>query len=253
MKQYLRPSHGDYTYDEKYSARASSGGGRSSARETIGRVAAGALCEHYLKFAYVIEIVAWVSSFGSIHNNPPTTEYPCTSHNAKFLQLLQTVTRETVDRSPVRCPDPEVAARMEHCIADFRDRQDSIGGTVMCVIQNLPTGLGKPVFEKLEATLAHGMLSIPAAKGFEIGSYLKEQKFLDPGTMTFLSSTPRLMRIPRTASRNQSSQLRRARAEVFKAESRTARLSFFVLLSSPLQQLDCFNKPSHSMEKVMDF
>jgi chorismate synthase len=170
MKQYPRPSHADFTYLEKYGVRASSGGGRSSARETIGRVAAGALCEHYLKLAYGIEIVAWVSSVGSIYHIPPTTEYPCTSHNPKFLQLLQAVTRETVDKSPVRCPDPEVAASMEQCIADFRDRQDSIGGTVTCVIRNVPTGLGEPVFSKLEATLAHGMLSIPATKGFEVGS-----------------------------------------------------------------------------------
>ncbi|RQM06097.1 hypothetical protein DH86_00002381, partial [Scytalidium sp. 3C] len=170
MKQYPRPSHADFTYLEKYGVRASSGGGRSSARETIGRVAAGALCEHYLKLAHGIEIVAWVSSVGSIHHIPPTTEYPRTSQNPNFLQLLQTVTRETVDKSPVRCPDPEVAARMEHYIADFRDRQDSIGGTVTCVIRNVPSGLGEPVFQKLEATLAHGMLSIPATKGFEIGS-----------------------------------------------------------------------------------
>jgi chorismate synthase len=170
MKQYPRPSHADFTYLEKYGVRASSGGGRSSARETIGRVAAGALCEHYLKLAHGIEIVAWVSSVGSIHHIPQTTEYPSVSHNPKFLELLQGVTRETVDKTPVRCPDPEVAARMEQCIADFRDRQDSIGGTVTCVIRNVPTGLGEPVFEKLEATLAHAMLSIPATKGFEIGS-----------------------------------------------------------------------------------
>ncbi|KAI0805770.1 chorismate synthase [Xylaria sp. FL0064] len=170
MKQYPRPSHADFTYLEKYGVRASSGGGRSSARETIGRVAAGALCEHYLKLAHGIEIVAWVSSVGSIHHIPPTSEYPCNSHNPKFLELLQTVTRETVDKTVVRCPDPEVAGTMEQCIADFRDRQDSIGGTVTCVIRNLPTGLGEPVFSKLEATLAHGMLSIPATKGFEIGS-----------------------------------------------------------------------------------
>ena len=133
-------------------------------------MAAGALCEHYLKLAHGIEIVAWVSSVGGIHHIPSTTEYPCTSHNPKFLQLLQAITRETVDKSPVRCPDPEVAAKMEHCIADFRDRQDSIGGTITCVIRNVPTGLGEPVFSKLEATLAYGMLSIPATKGFEIGS-----------------------------------------------------------------------------------
>ena len=86
------------------------------------------------------------------------------------MREKQAVTRETIDKSPVRCPDPEVAARMEHCIADFRDRQDSIGGTVPCVIRNVPTGLGEPVFSKLEATLTHGTLSIPATKGFEVGS-----------------------------------------------------------------------------------
>jgi chorismate synthase len=170
MKQYPRPSHADFTYLEKYGVRASSGGGRSSARETIGRVAAGALCEHYLKLAHGIEIVAWVSSVGDIHHLPPTAEYPRTSHNPKFLQLLQEVTREDVDKTVVRCPDAEVSAKMEQCIADFRDRQDSIGGTVSCVIRNVPTGLGEPVFSKMEATLAHGMLSIPATKGFEIGS-----------------------------------------------------------------------------------
>lgn len=170
MKQYPRPSHADFTYLEKYGVRASSGGGRSSARETIGRVAAGALCEHYLKLAHGIEIVAWVSSVGSIHHIPATAEYPCNSHNPEFLNLLQNVTRETVDKTTVRCPDPEVSAKMEQCIADLRDGQDSIGGTVTCVIRNVPTGLGEPVFEKMEATLAHAMLSIPATKGFEIGS-----------------------------------------------------------------------------------
>ena len=170
MKQYPRPSHADFTYLEKYGIRASSGGGRSSARETIGRVAAGALCEHYLKLAHGIEVVAWVSSVGKIHHIQPTTEYPYTSHSPRFLQLLRTVTREAVDKTLVRCPDPEVAARMESCITDFRDRQDSIGGTVTCVIRNLPTGLGEPVFAKLEATLAQAMLSIPATKGFEVGS-----------------------------------------------------------------------------------
>ncbi|KAK0383258.1 hypothetical protein NLU13_9171 [Sarocladium strictum] len=170
MKQYPRPSHADFTYLEKYGVRASSGGGRSSARETIGRVAAGALCEHYLKLAHGVEIVAWVSSVGNIHHLPPTPEYPTASHNPKFLELLQGVTRETVDKTTVRCPDPEVAAKMEQLIADLRDGQDSIGGTVTCVIRNVPSGLGEPVFEKLEATLAQGMMSIPATKGFEVGS-----------------------------------------------------------------------------------
>ncbi|RDL35495.1 Uncharacterized protein BP5553_07426 [Venustampulla echinocandica] len=171
MKQYPRPSHADFTYLEKYGIKSASGGGRSSARETVGRVAAGALCEHYLKLAHGIEIVAWVSSVGRIHHIPPNTDYPSPSGNPEFLRLLETITREKVDEFlPVRCPDAKVATEMEQYIAGFRDRQDSIGGTVTCVIRNVPTGLGEPAFDKMEATLAHAMLSIPATKGFEFGS-----------------------------------------------------------------------------------
>jgi chorismate synthase len=170
MKQYPRPSHADFTYLEKYGIKSASGGGRSSARETVGRVAAGALCEHYLKLAHGIEIVAWVSSVGAIHHIRPSAEYPSTSSNPEFLQLLETITREKVDEFlPVRCPDSKVTAEMEQYIAGFQERQDSIGGTVTCVIRNVPTGLGEPAFDKIEATLAHAMLSIPATKGFEFG------------------------------------------------------------------------------------
>lgn len=169
MKQYPRPSHADFTYLEKYGIKASSGGGRSSARETVGRVLAGTLCEQYLKL-HGIEIVAWVSSVGRIHQFTPTAEYPLTISNPKFLELLKTITRKTVDRfEPIRCPDAKIAAEMEEYIAGFRDAKDSIGGTVSCVIRNAPTGIGEPAFDKLEATLAHAMLSIPATKGFEFG------------------------------------------------------------------------------------
>jgi chorismate synthase len=169
MKQYPRPSHADFTYLEKYGIKASSGGGRSSARETVGRVLAGTLCEQYLKL-HGIEIVAWVSSVGRIHQFTPTAEYPLTTSNPKFLELLETVTRKRVDEfEPVRCPDAEIAAEMEEYIAGFRDANDSIGGTVSCVIRNCPPGLGEPAFLKLEATLAQAMLSIPATKGFEFG------------------------------------------------------------------------------------
>jgi len=171
MKQYPRPSHADYTYLEKYGIKSASGGGRSSARETVGRMLAGTLCEHYLKLAHGIEIIAWVSSVGKVHQFPPTSEYPSYASNPKFQQLLTTITRETVDEFvPVRCPDAEKTKEMEQYIAGFRDRQDSIGGTVSCVIRNVPTGLGEPAFDKIEATLAHAMLSIPATKGFEFGS-----------------------------------------------------------------------------------
>ncbi|OIW27772.1 chorismate synthase [Coniochaeta ligniaria NRRL 30616] len=171
MDKFPRPSHADWTYLEKYGVKASSGGGRSSARETIGRVAAGAIAEKYLKLAYGVEITAFVTSVGNMHMFPPTAEHPTPSTNPEFLSLLQTIDRKTVDQFlPVRCPDEKKSREMEDYIADFRDKSDSIGGTVTCVIKNAPSGLGEPCFDKLEALLAHAMLSIPATKGFEIGS-----------------------------------------------------------------------------------
>ncbi|KAI2788601.1 Chorismate synthase [Penicillium oxalicum] len=147
MDLYPRPSHADFTYLEKYGVKASSGGGRSSARETIGRVAAGAIAEKYLKLSHNVDIVSFVSS------------------------LLETIDRQTVDQFiPVRCPDSGASERMTKVIEKYRDAHDSIGGTVTCVIRNVPVGLGEPCFDKLEAKLAHAMLSIPATKGFEIGS-----------------------------------------------------------------------------------
>lgn len=171
MDMFPRPSHADWTYLEKYGVKASSGGGRSSARETIGRVAAGAIAEKYLSIAHGVEIVAFTNSIGPEHLFPATKTHPSPSTNPAFLQLIDQITREKVDSFlPVRCPDSTATKKMEELIADFRDRQDSIGGTVTCVIRNCPSGLGEPCFDKLEATLAHAMLSIPATKGFEIGS-----------------------------------------------------------------------------------
>lgn len=171
MDLYPRPSHADWTYLEKYGVKASSGGGRSSARETIGRVAAGAIAEKYLKLAYGIEIVAFVSSVGDIAMFPPSTEHPFPSSNPSFLSLVNTITRDEVDKfAPVRCPEANISGKMAEEILKFRDTHDSIGGVVTCVIRNAPSGLGEPVFDKMEAMLAHAMLSIPASKGFEIGS-----------------------------------------------------------------------------------
>ena len=171
MDKYPRPSHADYTYLHKYGVKASSGGGRSSARETIGRVAAGAIAEKYLSQALGVEIIAWVSSVGSEHLFSPTPDYPTSSSNPAFLDLISTITRTGVDEFlPVRCPDAVTSKRMAEKIAEYRDRQDSIGGTVTCVIRNCPVGLGEPCFDKLEAELAHAMLSIPATKAFEFGS-----------------------------------------------------------------------------------
>lgn len=161
---YPRPSHADWTYMQKYGVKASSGGGRSSARETIGRVAAGAIAEKVLKKANNVEIVAFVSSIGEIEmdRNP---------RSDKFQETLQTVTKESVDSAgPVRCPDPTVRDEMVKLIEKYRDSKDSIGGVVTCVVRNCPIGLGEPCFDKLEANLAHAMLSLPATKGFEFGS-----------------------------------------------------------------------------------
>ncbi|KAL2828717.1 chorismate synthase [Aspergillus cavernicola] len=171
MDMYPRPSHADFTYLEKYGVKASSGGGRSSARETIGRVAAGAIAEKYLSLAHGVEIVSFVSSVGNEHLIPPTAEHPTPATNPAFLDLVEKIDRNTVDSFvPTRCPNDEAAARMTKVIEHFRDNNDSIGGTVTCVIRNVPVGLGEPCFDKLEAKLAHAMLSIPATKGFEIGS-----------------------------------------------------------------------------------
>lgn len=155
MSQVPRPSHADYTYRAKYGIHASSGGGRSSARETIGRVAAGAIAEKFLQENYGIEIVAWVSSVGSL--------------NATDIDM-ESVTREQVDANDIRCPDSAVAKRMTEEIVAVRAEKDSIGGIITCVCRNLPSGLGEPAFDRLEAKLAHAMLSLPATKGFEIGS-----------------------------------------------------------------------------------
>lgn len=155
MVQIPRPSHADLTYRQKYGIHASSGGGRSSARETIGRVAAGAIAEKFLIQEYGIEIVAWVSSVGDV--------------DAKTVDF-SSVTRNQVDANDVRCPDLTAAQQMSEQILAARADKDSIGGILTCVCRNLPAGLGEPAFDRLEARLAHAMLSIPATKGFEIGS-----------------------------------------------------------------------------------
>jgi chorismate synthase len=156
MTAVPRPSHADYTYLMKYGITASSGGGRSRARETIGRVAAGAIAEKWLTVRFgSISIVAFVSSVGGIV--------------APEIDPVG-LTRELVDANPVRCPDAETAQQMIAAIEKARDEKDSLGGTVSCICCGLPAGLGEPVFDKLEAKLAQAMLSIPAVKGFEIGS-----------------------------------------------------------------------------------
>ena len=155
MRSIPRPSHADYTYQVKYGLQALSGGGRASARETIGRVAAGAIAEKFLSEQFGIDIVAWVASVSTIEAPP-----------AEMLNIA----RGDVDQTAVRCPDATTAEKMIAAIETAKDAGDSLGGIIMCVCRNVPAGLGEPVFDKAEAMLAQAMLSIPATKGFEIGS-----------------------------------------------------------------------------------
>ena len=155
LQNIPRPSHADYTYQMKYGIRASSGGGRSSARETIGRVAAGATADKFLQQEHGIDIVAWVSSVGTIE--------------ADSIDM-ERVTRQQVDANIIRCPERATAEEMINQVAETKEAKDSVGGVITCVCRNVPVGLGEPVFDKLEALLAQAMLSIPATKGFEIGS-----------------------------------------------------------------------------------
>ena len=155
MRSVPRPSHADYTYQMKYGIRTSSGGGRSSARETIGRVAAGAIAEKFLHENYGIEIVAWVSSVSTITVGEIDENR---------------ITRAEVDKTPVRCGSPQKAEQMIKAIMAAKEDKDSLGGIISCVCRHVPAGLGEPVFDKMEARLAQAMMSIPATKGFEIGS-----------------------------------------------------------------------------------
>jgi chorismate synthase len=154
MREVYRPSHADYSYQAKYGIRAWNGGGRASARETAARVAAGAVARKMLALTTGIEVISWVESVGTIRGNI----------NADVVSL------DDVERSATRCPDPEAAAAIEGAIDQARKDGDSLGGVVRCVARNVPAGLGEPVMDKIDADLAKAMLSIPAAKGFEIGS-----------------------------------------------------------------------------------
>lgn len=151
IKDVYRPSHADYTYDKKYRTRDYRGGGRSSARETASRVVAGAIAKQLLKD---VKIHAFTSSVGDIFLNKPYQELDFSK----------------IEANAVRCPDEEIAERMINRIKEIRKEGDTIGGTVTCVLQNVPIGLGEPVFDKLHAELGKAMLSINAVKGFEYGS-----------------------------------------------------------------------------------
>ncbi|RXG13394.1 chorismate synthase [Leeuwenhoekiella aestuarii] len=151
IKDTYRPSHADYTYDQKYGMRDYRGGGRSSARETASRVAAGAIAKQVLRD---VKINAFVDQVGDIRMTTP----------------YQELDFDKIESNIVRCPDEAFAEKMIDKIKEIRKAGDTIGGTVMCVIQNVPVGLGEPVFDKLHAELGKAMLSINAVKGFEYGS-----------------------------------------------------------------------------------
>ena len=154
LKDVYRPSHADFSYQAKYGIRNWQGGGRASARETVGRVAAGAIARRLLAEVCGVEVVAWVSRV----------------HNLSSDVDPATVTSDAVDSHPTRCPDPRASGDIEAAIEAARGDGNSLGGIVTCVARGMPTGLGDPVFDRLEADLAKAMLSLPAVKGFDIGS-----------------------------------------------------------------------------------
>ena len=154
MKDVFRPSHADYTTEAKYGLRDWRGGGRASARETAARVAAGAIARKLLAVGAGVEVIGWVRQVHEIEAEIDTGG----------------VTETAVEANPVRCPDAAAAELMAAAIEQARRDGDSLGGVVECVARGVPAGLGEPVFDKLEADLAHGLMSLPASKGFEIGS-----------------------------------------------------------------------------------
>lgn len=155
METTFRPSHADFTYQSKYGIRNWQGGGRASARETIGRVAAGVVARKVVEALYPrVDVLAWVTRI----------------HQIEAEINVSAVTREVIEGNAVRCPDSAAAEKMIARIKEARSQGDSVGGILECVVRNAPVGLGEPVFDKLEADLAKAMLSIPATKGFEIGS-----------------------------------------------------------------------------------
>ena len=154
LKDIFRPSHADFTYLHKYGIRDYRGSGRASARETLARVAAGAIAKRYLALTHGIEIIAYVEQVGSLI---ATVDY-------------HSVTPNDIENNIIRCPDSEIAPKMINLIEEVKNDGDSIGGVIRGVIRHTPVGLGEPVFDKLHADLAKAMLSINAAKGFDIGS-----------------------------------------------------------------------------------
>jgi chorismate synthase len=170
MSQVFRPSHADFSTYAKYGIREVSGGGRASARETIGRVAAASIAKQFLAALMPsIEVVAWVQRI----------------HNVEASVNENTVSEKLVENSPIRCPDESASQTMQNLILEAKNQGNTLGGLVKCIVRGVPLGLGEPVFDKLEADLAKAILSLPATKSFEIGSglsgtYLKGSEHNDP-------------------------------------------------------------------------
>jgi chorismate synthase len=154
LREVYRPGHADYTYQQKYGIRDWRGSGRASARETLARVAAGAVAQKYLQMKLNITCLSYVEQVGNIKTDID----------------MNTVTAESIESNIVRCPDPVIAEQMIQLIQNVRDEGDSVGGIIRGVIRNVPAGLGEPVFDKISADLAKAMISINAVKGFDIGS-----------------------------------------------------------------------------------
>lgn len=153
LKNIYRPSHADYTYEQKYGIRDYRGGGRSSARETLARVVGGAIAKLFLKEKYQIEIIAYVSQIGSIKCNAD----------------VQNISLDDVEQSPLRCPDNKATQEMLQLIENTKKEGDTLGGIITCIAKKVPVGLGEPVFDKLNAVLSYALFSINAVKGVEIG------------------------------------------------------------------------------------
>ena len=169
IEKVFRPSHADGTYHLKYGIQADSGGGRASARETIGRVAGGAIAKQLLKSLHDIEILSWVQRIHNIDSN--------INHDD--------ITLNKIEANIVRCPNAEIALKMIERIRELQQKGDSCGGVIETIVKNMPSGLGMPVFDKLEADLAKALMSLPATKGFEVGSgfsgtYLTGSEHNDP-------------------------------------------------------------------------
>jgi chorismate synthase len=184
MRHVYRPSHADFAYDAKFGLRAWQGGGRASARETVGRVAAGALAEQLLRARFpALRILAWVERVHTI--------------DAREHIDANGVTRDAIEATPTRCPHEASARAMEAAILQAKKEGDSLGGWVRLVATGIPPGLGAPVFDKLDAMLAHAFMSLPACKGVEIGSAFRAPTSRVFRTTTFSNGKPRAARRPR--------------------------------------------------------